>query len=144
MLPHAPSLQPPRSTPGPRPSTPGVTACSPAEVGAPLSPPAVLAACSWAWRSRVLPFVHPWRDWPQTLPLGRSQPRCQRHMDLFPPPQNKLALLSLTTGGTAEMYGKTGVSGDFRYFLWPLQVPAAPPTPSASPAAPPGIKYDAM
>ncbi|XP_034516294.1 ribosyldihydronicotinamide dehydrogenase [quinone] isoform X5 [Ailuropoda melanoleuca] len=35
--------------------------------------------------------------------------------------QNKLALLSLTTGGTAEMYGKTGVSGDFRYFLWPLQ-----------------------
>ncbi|XP_057160756.1 ribosyldihydronicotinamide dehydrogenase [quinone] isoform X1 [Ursus arctos] len=35
--------------------------------------------------------------------------------------KNKLALLSLTTGGTAEMYGKTGVSGDFRYFLWPLQ-----------------------
>uniref|UniRef100_A0A8C7B6X7 N-ribosyldihydronicotinamide:quinone dehydrogenase 2 n=1 Tax=Neovison vison TaxID=452646 RepID=A0A8C7B6X7_NEOVI len=35
--------------------------------------------------------------------------------------QNKLALLSLTTGGTAEMYTKTGVSGDFRYFLWPLQ-----------------------
>nr|XP_044629277.1 ribosyldihydronicotinamide dehydrogenase [quinone] isoform X2 [Equus asinus] len=35
--------------------------------------------------------------------------------------QDKLALLSLTTGGTAEMYMKTGVSGDFRYFLWPLQ-----------------------
>uniref|UniRef100_A0A673SVH3 N-ribosyldihydronicotinamide:quinone reductase 2 n=1 Tax=Suricata suricatta TaxID=37032 RepID=A0A673SVH3_SURSU len=35
--------------------------------------------------------------------------------------QNKLALLSLTTGGTAEMYMKTGVSGDYRYFLWPLQ-----------------------
>ncbi|XP_044629277.2 ribosyldihydronicotinamide dehydrogenase [quinone] isoform X2 [Equus asinus] len=35
--------------------------------------------------------------------------------------QDKLALLSLTTGGTAEMYTKTGVSGDFRYFLWPLQ-----------------------
>uniref|UniRef100_UPI001659A50A ribosyldihydronicotinamide dehydrogenase [quinone] isoform X1 n=1 Tax=Halichoerus grypus TaxID=9711 RepID=UPI001659A50A len=35
--------------------------------------------------------------------------------------KNKLALLSLTTGGTAEMYTKTGVSGDFRYFLWPLQ-----------------------
>ncbi|NP_001413095.1 ribosyldihydronicotinamide dehydrogenase [quinone] isoform 6 [Mus musculus] len=35
--------------------------------------------------------------------------------------QGKLALLSLTTGGTAEMYTKDGVSGDFRYFLWPLQ-----------------------
>ncbi|XP_004483448.1 ribosyldihydronicotinamide dehydrogenase [quinone] isoform X2 [Dasypus novemcinctus] len=35
--------------------------------------------------------------------------------------KGKLALLSLTTGGTAEMYSKTGVSGDFRYFLWPLQ-----------------------
>uniref|UniRef100_A0A2K5RP44 N-ribosyldihydronicotinamide:quinone dehydrogenase 2 n=1 Tax=Cebus imitator TaxID=2715852 RepID=A0A2K5RP44_CEBIM len=35
--------------------------------------------------------------------------------------QGKLALLSVTTGGTAEMYTKTGVSGDFRYFLWPLQ-----------------------
>nr|XP_012623884.1 ribosyldihydronicotinamide dehydrogenase [quinone] isoform X4 [Microcebus murinus] len=35
--------------------------------------------------------------------------------------QDKLALLSLTTGGTAEMYSKAGVSGDFRYFLWPLQ-----------------------
>ncbi|VFV46841.1 nad h quinone 2 [Lynx pardinus] len=35
--------------------------------------------------------------------------------------KNKLALLSLTTGGTAEMYMKTGVSGDYRYFLWPLQ-----------------------
>ncbi|XP_034516292.1 ribosyldihydronicotinamide dehydrogenase [quinone] isoform X2 [Ailuropoda melanoleuca] len=40
--------------------------------------------------------------------------------------KNKLALLSLTTGGTAEMYGKTGVSGDFRYFLWPLQISFAP------------------
>ncbi|ELV13985.1 Ribosyldihydronicotinamide dehydrogenase [quinone], partial [Tupaia chinensis] len=35
--------------------------------------------------------------------------------------KGKLALLSLTTGGTAEMYSKAGVSGDFRYFLWPLQ-----------------------
>ncbi|XP_015363029.1 ribosyldihydronicotinamide dehydrogenase [quinone] isoform X2 [Marmota marmota marmota] len=35
--------------------------------------------------------------------------------------KDKLALLSLTTGGTAEMYSKAGVSGDFRYFLWPLQ-----------------------
>lgn len=35
--------------------------------------------------------------------------------------KNKLALLSFTTGGTAEMYTKNGVSGDFRYFLWPLQ-----------------------
>uniref|UniRef100_A0A2K6PI88 N-ribosyldihydronicotinamide:quinone dehydrogenase 2 n=1 Tax=Rhinopithecus roxellana TaxID=61622 RepID=A0A2K6PI88_RHIRO len=35
--------------------------------------------------------------------------------------QGKLALLSVTTGGTAEMYMKTGVNGDFRYFLWPLQ-----------------------
>ncbi|EDL40876.1 ribosyldihydronicotinamide dehydrogenase [quinone] isoform 7 [Mus musculus] len=35
--------------------------------------------------------------------------------------KGKLALLSLTTGGTAEMYTKDGVSGDFRYFLWPLQ-----------------------
>ena len=38
------------------------------------------------------------------------------------PPQGKLAVLSFTTGGTAEMYSKTGVRGDFRYFLWPLQV----------------------
>ncbi|XP_051025823.1 ribosyldihydronicotinamide dehydrogenase [quinone] isoform X1 [Acomys russatus] len=35
--------------------------------------------------------------------------------------EGKLALLSLTTGGTAEMYTKSGVSGDFRYFLWPIQ-----------------------
>ncbi|XP_039102481.1 ribosyldihydronicotinamide dehydrogenase [quinone] [Hyaena hyaena] len=35
--------------------------------------------------------------------------------------QNKLALVSLTTGSTSEMYMKTGVSGDYRYFLWPLQ-----------------------
>uniref|UniRef100_A0A8C9CFN0 N-ribosyldihydronicotinamide:quinone dehydrogenase 2 n=1 Tax=Phocoena sinus TaxID=42100 RepID=A0A8C9CFN0_PHOSS len=35
--------------------------------------------------------------------------------------QGKLAILSITTGGTADMYCKTGVSGDFRYFLWPLQ-----------------------
>ncbi|XP_032745444.1 ribosyldihydronicotinamide dehydrogenase [quinone]-like [Rattus rattus] len=35
--------------------------------------------------------------------------------------KDKLALLSLTTGGTAEMYTKAGVNGDFRYFLWPLQ-----------------------
>ncbi|XP_072801864.1 ribosyldihydronicotinamide dehydrogenase [quinone] isoform X2 [Vicugna pacos] len=35
--------------------------------------------------------------------------------------KGKSAILSLTTGGTAEMYSKTGVSGDFRYFLWPLQ-----------------------
>uniref|UniRef100_A0A5F9DT87 Ribosyldihydronicotinamide dehydrogenase [quinone] n=1 Tax=Oryctolagus cuniculus TaxID=9986 RepID=A0A5F9DT87_RABIT len=35
--------------------------------------------------------------------------------------KGKLALLSLTTGGTAEMYTRTGASGDFRYFLWPLQ-----------------------
>ncbi|XP_077876600.1 ribosyldihydronicotinamide dehydrogenase [quinone] isoform X2 [Ictidomys tridecemlineatus] len=35
--------------------------------------------------------------------------------------QDKLALLSLTTGGTAEMYSKAGVNGDVRYFLWPLQ-----------------------
>lgn len=37
-------------------------------------------------------------------------------------PQGKLAILSITTGGPADMYCKTGVSGDFRYFLWPLQV----------------------
>ncbi|XP_059544427.1 ribosyldihydronicotinamide dehydrogenase [quinone] isoform X1 [Myotis daubentonii] len=35
--------------------------------------------------------------------------------------KGKLALLSITTGSTAEMYTKTGVSGDFKYFLWPLQ-----------------------
>ncbi|XP_058932620.2 ribosyldihydronicotinamide dehydrogenase [quinone] isoform X2 [Kogia breviceps] len=35
--------------------------------------------------------------------------------------KGKLAILSLTTGGTADMYQKTGASGDFRYFLWPLQ-----------------------
>lgn len=47
--------------------------------------------------------------------------------------QNKLALLSFTTGGTAEMYTKNGVSGDFRYFLWPLQVLAAPLQPLCIP-----------
>ncbi|XP_015421192.1 PREDICTED: ribosyldihydronicotinamide dehydrogenase [quinone] isoform X1 [Myotis davidii] len=35
--------------------------------------------------------------------------------------KGKLALLSITTGSMAEMYTKTGVSGDFKYFLWPLQ-----------------------
>lgn len=53
-------------------------------------------------------------------------------------PQGKLALLSITTGGTAEMYTRTGVSGDFRYFLWPLQVAIAlhlTPLPTASPGA---------
>ncbi|XP_011365367.1 ribosyldihydronicotinamide dehydrogenase [quinone] isoform X2 [Pteropus vampyrus] len=35
--------------------------------------------------------------------------------------KDKFALLSVTTGGTAEMYTKTGVSGHFKYFLWPLQ-----------------------
>lgn len=49
--------------------------------------------------------------------------------------QGKLALLSLTTGGTAEMYTRTGVSGDFKYFLWPLQV-ALHRTPPFSPQLP--------
>ncbi|KAB0337996.1 hypothetical protein FD754_024856, partial [Muntiacus muntjak] len=31
--------------------------------------------------------------------------------------KGKLAILSLTTAGTASMYSKTGVNGDFRYFL---------------------------
>ncbi|XP_006870638.1 PREDICTED: ribosyldihydronicotinamide dehydrogenase [quinone]-like [Chrysochloris asiatica] len=35
--------------------------------------------------------------------------------------KGKLALLSLTTGGNTEMYSKSGATGDFRYFLWPLQ-----------------------
>ncbi|CAK6441459.1 unnamed protein product [Pipistrellus nathusii] len=35
--------------------------------------------------------------------------------------KGKLALLSLTTGGLAEMYTRTGVRGDFKYFLWLLQ-----------------------
>ncbi|XP_054447947.1 ribosyldihydronicotinamide dehydrogenase [quinone] [Pteronotus mesoamericanus] len=35
--------------------------------------------------------------------------------------KDKLALISITTGSTPEMYTKTGVSGDFKYFLWPLQ-----------------------
>ncbi|XP_054554401.1 ribosyldihydronicotinamide dehydrogenase [quinone] isoform X2 [Talpa occidentalis] len=35
--------------------------------------------------------------------------------------KDKLALLSLTTGGTAEMYSKSGDMGDIRYYLWPLQ-----------------------
>ena len=47
------------------------------------------------------------------------------------PLQGKLAILSLTTGGTADMYWKTGASGDFRYFLWPLQVRHTPPCPAA-------------
>ncbi|XP_045440163.1 ribosyldihydronicotinamide dehydrogenase [quinone] isoform X2 [Pipistrellus kuhlii] len=44
--------------------------------------------------------------------------------------KGKLALLSLTTGGPAEMYTRTGVSGDFKYFLWPLQISFAPETAS--------------
>ncbi|XP_036207735.1 ribosyldihydronicotinamide dehydrogenase [quinone] isoform X3 [Myotis myotis] len=44
--------------------------------------------------------------------------------------KGKLALLSITTGSTAEMYTKTGVSGDFKYFLWPLQISFAPETAS--------------
>ncbi|XP_074126606.1 ribosyldihydronicotinamide dehydrogenase [quinone]-like isoform X1 [Sminthopsis crassicaudata] len=35
--------------------------------------------------------------------------------------QNKLALISFTTGGDAELYSKTGLSGDIKYILWPLQ-----------------------
>ncbi|KAM4835169.1 ribosyldihydronicotinamide dehydrogenase [quinone] isoform 2-T5 [Thomomys bottae] len=35
--------------------------------------------------------------------------------------KDKLALLSFTTGSTAEMCTKAGVHGDFRHFLWPLQ-----------------------
>ncbi|XP_027697280.1 ribosyldihydronicotinamide dehydrogenase [quinone]-like isoform X2 [Vombatus ursinus] len=35
--------------------------------------------------------------------------------------QNKLALVSFTTGGDAELYSKTGLSGDIKYILWPLQ-----------------------
>ncbi|XP_061254973.1 ribosyldihydronicotinamide dehydrogenase [quinone] isoform X3 [Bos mutus] len=40
--------------------------------------------------------------------------------------KGKLAILSLTTGGTASMFSKTGVNGDFRYFLWPLQISFGP------------------
>lgn len=54
--------------------------------------------------------------------------------------QDKLALLLITTGGTAEMRMKTGVSGDFRYFLWLLQVAIAPHHQNPSPTAPPGVK----
>uniref|UniRef100_A0A8C5S6A1 N-ribosyldihydronicotinamide:quinone dehydrogenase 2 n=1 Tax=Laticauda laticaudata TaxID=8630 RepID=A0A8C5S6A1_LATLA len=35
--------------------------------------------------------------------------------------QNKLALLSFTTGGDEEMYSKKGPSGNIRYLLWPMQ-----------------------
>uniref|UniRef100_A0A8D2KWY0 N-ribosyldihydronicotinamide:quinone reductase 2 n=1 Tax=Varanus komodoensis TaxID=61221 RepID=A0A8D2KWY0_VARKO len=35
--------------------------------------------------------------------------------------QNKLALLSFTTGGDKGMYSKGGASGDIRYLLWPMQ-----------------------
>ncbi|XP_043832166.1 ribosyldihydronicotinamide dehydrogenase [quinone]-like [Dromiciops gliroides] len=35
--------------------------------------------------------------------------------------QNKSALLSFTTAGTAEMYFKKEYAGDIRYILWPLQ-----------------------
>uniref|UniRef100_A0A7M4DVJ6 Ribosyldihydronicotinamide dehydrogenase [quinone] n=1 Tax=Crocodylus porosus TaxID=8502 RepID=A0A7M4DVJ6_CROPO len=34
---------------------------------------------------------------------------------------NKLALLSFTTGGNEEMYSKGGISGDIHYVLWPMQ-----------------------
>ncbi|XP_074055517.1 ribosyldihydronicotinamide dehydrogenase [quinone]-like [Macrotis lagotis] len=35
--------------------------------------------------------------------------------------QNKLALLSFTTAGSAEKYFKSDIGGDIRYILWPLQ-----------------------
>ncbi|XP_072459780.1 ribosyldihydronicotinamide dehydrogenase [quinone]-like isoform X2 [Notamacropus eugenii] len=35
--------------------------------------------------------------------------------------QNKFALVSFTTGGDAELYSKTGLNGDIKYILWPLQ-----------------------
>ncbi|CAH2284193.1 ribosyldihydronicotinamide dehydrogenase [quinone] isoform X2 [Pelobates cultripes] len=35
--------------------------------------------------------------------------------------QDKLALLSFTTGGTEEMFSKDGMRGDIRYLLWPMQ-----------------------
>ncbi|XP_054982633.1 ribosyldihydronicotinamide dehydrogenase [quinone] isoform X1 [Sorex araneus] len=35
--------------------------------------------------------------------------------------KGKRAVLSFTTGGSAEMYSKTGISGDIRCYLWPIQ-----------------------
>uniref|UniRef100_A0A6P8PXP4 Ribosyldihydronicotinamide dehydrogenase [quinone] n=1 Tax=Geotrypetes seraphini TaxID=260995 RepID=A0A6P8PXP4_GEOSA len=35
--------------------------------------------------------------------------------------QDKLVLLSFTTGGTEEMFSKEGESGDVKYLLWPIQ-----------------------
>lgn len=35
--------------------------------------------------------------------------------------KGKRAMLSITTGSTADMFSKTGVNGDFRCFLWPIQ-----------------------
>lgn len=35
--------------------------------------------------------------------------------------KGKWAILSLTTGGTAEMFSSTGINGDIRHFLWPIQ-----------------------
>ncbi|XP_055964460.1 ribosyldihydronicotinamide dehydrogenase [quinone]-like [Sorex fumeus] len=35
--------------------------------------------------------------------------------------KGKRAVLSITTGGSADMYSKTGISGDIRCYLWPIQ-----------------------
>lgn len=35
--------------------------------------------------------------------------------------KGKRAVLSITTGGSADMYTKTGIKGDIRYCLWPIQ-----------------------
>lgn len=89
----------------------------------------IAVTCGWAcgrWECYTCPSLR------ELTPC--FTPFCQHHsstyilfwhprsMHLLSLLQDKLALLSLTTGGTAEMYTKAGVSGDFRYFLWPLQV----------------------
>lgn len=99
---------------------------------------------------RMLYLSVPGGNWPQIFPFSHYKALCWSHSSiclslplksmqthLLFLPQDKFALLSVTTGGTAEMYTKTGVSGHFKYFLWPLQVPIAPrPLPIGLPQLP--------
>lgn len=103
------------------------------------SPPSIGCSCHLLLGLLVMGMLYlsiPGGNWPPISPPGHYKALCwsnssiclslplesmQTHLLFLP--QDKLALLSVTTGGTAEMYTKTGVSGHFKYFLWPLQVP---------------------
>uniref|UniRef100_F6W2T9 Ribosyldihydronicotinamide dehydrogenase [quinone] n=1 Tax=Equus caballus TaxID=9796 RepID=F6W2T9_HORSE len=87
----------------------------------------IFQTCRGCMKTRFVHFPLYWFSVPAILKGWMDRVLCQGFA--FDVPgfydsgflKDKLALLSLTTGGMAEMYTKTGVSGDFRYFLWPLQ-----------------------